>query len=577
MKKYFSLKAAGALVLVLFFLVVSAGFAFSCEPDNYSSKPWKFGVLSDTQWPNSPDGKNPNVAVNVINHINQEFINQRVKFVVQVGDLTDNGANNSLDITATFRQALYNAGIGFYPLRGNHESSKTAAIEFQRLFPQTQTGVNNQTPLDAMINTTIYGPQANTNTPFTVGSNFASSSDDFAGLTYSFDYRNARFILLDQFTPPSGASHSVLDATQVNWVGARLQNRPANTHAFVFGHKHLISENHADTLFGSNPSANPSGLQDLFMSSLFNSGVRYYLGGHDHMHNRAIVTSPDGASRVQNIITASDSYKFYIPQNPSNDAKYDIPANGITNGPREMEISQELFQIGYYIVTVDGPRVTVDYYASPNGCSGDCDETYDVIPYTFTKHETFGYSLNGKEFLVAQGQSYANVQDNHDDTVAMILGGFNGSVATDYAGRPFTKTVDTGWSHQTHDTDSDILTLWGMADLGSDQTDVFTLAMTYDHDKVHHEELKRGLFGLVTRDADGDWINVVDKNTGGTRKFVYGPWQSGYALGTYGVDPHTHTVWAVINYNGDFAAAPFHEKHKDSRKHEEDHRSGDRR
>ena len=119
------------------------------------------------------------------------------------------------------------------------------------------------------------------------------------------------------------------------------------------------------------------------------------------MHNRAIVTSPDGNSKVHDIITASDSYKFYIPQNPSNDATYDIPANGITNGPREMELSQELFTVGYYIVTVDGPRVTVDYYASPNGCNGDCDETYDVIPYAFSKHETYGYSLNGKEFLVS--------------------------------------------------------------------------------------------------------------------------------------------------------------------------------
>ena len=122
--------------------------------------------LSDAVWPNSPDNKNPNsVAVNVINHINQEFINHGVKFVVAVGDLTDNGSILALDTRATFTQALYNAGIGFYPLRGNHESSKTGAIEFQRIFPQTQTGVNNQTPADALVTTTYYGaPPANTNT-----------------------------------------------------------------------------------------------------------------------------------------------------------------------------------------------------------------------------------------------------------------------------------------------------------------------------------------------------------------------------------------------------------------------------
>jgi hypothetical protein len=323
---------------------------------------------------------------------------------------------------------------------------------------------------------------------------------------------------------------------------------------------------------------NPSGLQDTFMANLFNNGVRYYLGGHDHVHNRAIVTSPDGYSKVQNIILASDSYKFYIPQNPSNDAKYDIPANGITNGPREMEISQELFTIGYYIVTVDGPRVTVDYYASPNGCNGDCDETYDVIPYTFTKHETFGYSLNGKEFLVAEGQSYNNVQDNHDNTSARILGGFNASTGMDYSGRPFTKTVDTGWSHQTCATDSDILSLWGMTStLGSEQTDVYTLSMNYDHRRVRPEHLGHGLFGLAAKDADGNWINAVEKNFGGAKKFVVGAWNPSYELGTYGVDPSTHTVWAVINYNSDFAVAQFNEKHEDCREErDEEHRDSER-
>ncbi len=556
MKKLYWLETVCVLMLALFIGVSSAW-----------AEPWKFGVMCDTQWPNSPDNKNPNVAVNVINHLNQEFINQGVKFVVQVGDLTDNGSNPSLDIRATFAQALYNAGIGFYPLRGNHESSKTAAVEFQRIFPQTQTGINNQTPLDSLVTTIYYGaPPANTGTTFTVGSNFASSSADFAGLTYSFDYKNARFVLLDQFTPPSGASHSVLDATQVNWIGTELSDPNRPQHAFVFGHKHLISENHADTLFGNNPSANPSGLQDTFMANLFNNGVRYYIGGHDHMHNRAIVTSPDGYSKVQNIILASDSYKFYIPQNPSNDAKYDIPANGINNGPREMEISQELFTVGYYIVTVDGPRVTVDYYASPNGCNGDCDETYDVIPYTFNKHETFGYSLNGKEFLVAEGQPYTLVKDSFAGTTAQILSGFNGSTATDYIGRILTKTVDTGWTDKTvgtpktdDDAASNILSLWGMADLGRADADVFTLSMNYDAEKSRPEHIGQGLFGLATKDAEGIWINAVDKNVGGTKRFVMGAWDPSYELGTYGIDPATHTAWAVINYNGDFAVARFNQ------------------
>jgi hypothetical protein len=519
--------------------------------------PWKFGIMSDTQWKGSPDGLNPNyVAVNVINHLNQEFIKQGVKFVVQVGDLSQNGDILGLDTTATFRQALYNAGIGFYPLRGNHESSATAAAEVQRIFPQTQTGINNQTPADALVNNTVFGPQTNTNTTFPVGTNFNSSSADFAGLTYSFDYDNARIVLLDQFTPPSGASHSTLTDSEVAWVGSRLSGRPAGTHAFVFSHKGLITENHADNLFGNDPSANPD-LTNTFMADLSQNGVRYLFGGHDHMHNRGLITSPDGNYKVQDITTASNSYKFYIPQTTPNDVKYDNPT-------REMEIAQELFTIGYYIVTVDGPRVTVDYYSSPNGCNGDCDQDKDVIPYTFTKRESFGYSLNGREFQVAQVESFSTVQDSFHGTTARILSGVNGSTAADYAGRPFSKLVDTGWTPKTiakhkkdDETASDILTLWGMADLGSDHTDVYTLSMSYEPSKLLPIQLGQGLLGLAAKDRKGNWVNAVDMNIGGKKKFVLGPWKPGFELGTYGIDLKTRTAWAVINYNADFAVAGF--------------------
>ena len=220
--------------------------------------------------------------------------------------------------------------------------------------------------------------QANTNGTFSVGSNFASEPT-MEGLTYSFDYDNARFVLIDQFTKPAGTSHSNLDATDVNWIGNQFASRPANTHAFSFAHKGLITENHADNLFNSsNPTASQASkdLMETFMKNLQNNGVRYHMGGHDHMHNRAIISSPNtGNYKVQNIIAASDSYKFYIPPYQS---LYNTQSAFRT---LETPIAQEIFTVGYYIFTVDGPKVTVDYYAMPNGCDGDCDQTYDVIPY----------------------------------------------------------------------------------------------------------------------------------------------------------------------------------------------------
>jgi hypothetical protein len=241
----------------------------------------------------------------------------------------------------------------------------------------------------------------------------------------------------------------------------------------------------------------------------------------------------------------------------------------------------------------------------PNGCNGDCDQTYDVIPYAgntptaypyvspavfystpvpFSKHETFGYSLNGKEILVPQGGSYALTDDTskaiangeagYVGTTAAILSGTNGSKGRDYNGRTLTKTVDTGWAPKDNDVlDSDILTLWGMADSlatnftdsgnsnyhymyvvpNTTLTDTYVLSMTYA--PGHSEHLGNGGFGIATKDAAGNWINAVDNNVGGTKTFVKGTWKSNYGLGAYGVDASTKTAWAVINYTGDFAVA----------------------
>ena len=99
-------------IFVMLFLAVSSATA----------QHFKFGVMSDTQWKSSPDGKNPNtVAVNVIKHLNQEFIKHGVKFVIAVGDVTDNGSTLALDTRATFAQDLYNASIALVDERCKQE------------------------------------------------------------------------------------------------------------------------------------------------------------------------------------------------------------------------------------------------------------------------------------------------------------------------------------------------------------------------------------------------------------------------------------------------------------------------
>jgi len=564
MRKLFCSKTVLALAFVVG-MFIGTGWAFA--------QPWSFGIISDTQWTVSDDGKNPNtVAADIIKQINREFIVRGVELVIAVGDTVDVSTQTNVDTRALFVQDLYNAGIGFYPLRGNHEAEWTGSgPEFVRVFPQTQNGLNNNTPADInpsiIPGTDTIAPDAKVGFPFTVGSNFSSPNLTFngvsmQGLTYSFDYNDARFVLLDQFDN-SGNTNNTTISQQQTWITSRLSDHRRPQHAFVFGHKGLITENHADNLFGANPAADPSST-DAFIGSLANNGVRYYIGGHDHMHDRTVVWTTDGTTaQVKELICASDSSKFYTPVNPSNDNKFDVPAFGHT---RQIPLTQELNRIGYYIVTVDGPRVTVDYYAVPTAQVNGLIQTTPPLTENWQKRERFGYSLNGNEFLVAQNQSYTDVVDSFRDTDARILNGTNNSTATDASGRPFSKAIETGWSPKTPGAASDILTLWGMASgLGSGKTDTYTLSMSYDpRCGVTQKELKSGLFGLATKDANGDWINAVARNFGGTGKFILGPWSPGYGLGTYGVDPNTHTAWAVINHNSDFAVAPFtEEKNKD--------------
>jgi hypothetical protein len=535
--------------------------------------PWKFAVMCDTQW-GADDGKNPNtVATDIISQLNQEFIDHGVKLVVAVGDLSDKGCASlpcaPMQTRAAFAQALYNAGIGFYPLRGNHDSQLLGATEFRRLFPQTRDGVNNATPADALALTfgtdTITFP-AKTGATFTIGKNFDSPWElpGLDGLSYAFDFNNVRFVLLDQFTQTNNYPNSI--AEQQAWIDRALSARPAGGHAFVFGHKHLISDNHTDGLFGANPAADPEG-QDAFIKSLSNNLVHYFIGGHDHMHLDSVFTTTDGVSgSVHDLVLASDSYKFYTPLSPSNDATYDVPAFGHA---RQTRITEELYTLGYYVFTVDGPRVTVEYFAAPSGYTGPATPDFEytltttpVLHGNFTKHGTFGYSLNGKEFLVAQGASYATVSDSFATatssvpTTFKILAGTNGSAAKDAIGLgALVKAIDTGWTAKTSATASDLLTLWGLGDLGATSTDTYVIQLSYDPASATGT-LTDGKFGVAAKDASGSWVSAVSLNTGGTASFVAGAYTAGAALGTYGVDTTKKVAWAVVNQpQGTFAVA----------------------
>jgi len=538
--------------------------AFACccaaTPHRAEAAPWKFGLISDTQWETDLDAENPHtVAVGIVNQVNKEMVRQGVKFVVAVGDLADMSGSSPdsavpcEDTRATYAQELYNAGIGFFPLRGNHDDSKWAATEFLRVFPQTRDGVQNRTPDNAFVWTDSAdikpALRASTST-FSIGTGFSSPSE-LSGLSYAFQYGNASFLLIDQFTNPDSASIPV--DTQEVWIDSILSHRASGTHAFLFGHKGLIMGNHKDGLFGSDVTADPAGV-DAFIKSMKANNARFLFNGHDHMHEYSLVTTTDSVSaNVHELTLASDSYKFYTPGKPYNDSA-DVTAYHVH---RQIPVSQRLYDVGYYIVTVDGANATVDYYSVPSGSVSTITTTPELTGNWKWK-QRLGNSLNGKEFLVPQGGPYNVVADTFQGTAARILDGINTATDTDYVGRHFRQLVNTGWSgaDSLPSQSSHILSLWGLAlSLGSDTTAPFVLALSYDSVHTNLDSLKTGTIQLVARDTAGNWQLAAARNSRGTAAFVVRPWKNGDTLGVYGLDTTTHQVWAVLDRSADFAVA----------------------
>ncbi len=641
---------------------------------------WTFGVTADTQWtithsltwddddpyyahvnPNYREENPDYVSVATLLRLNQEFIDRGVRFVVQLGDLTDRAGNDAMFTHAAARQPLYDAGIGFFPVRGNHES-------YGRLY-----GLDP----DADMNVPAWReafPQTQGEGPIFDARNFhRPDEEELRGLSYSFDYgahgSDARFVFMDieptyywlRVQPPHEVygqgyrfrndfnwivyqhNEDLLDPSgnvipagtwfrinssgnpavgffgaaptdetveplepeitsdgtrffpgdQQGWIDNRLEDEKRPEHAFVLTHRNLMGQNHVDTAWGSNPAVSIDE-QNVFYRSLQENGVGYFLSAHDHMHHRGIILSPDGNWSVEQLIASSSDPKFYTP----------VASSMAGQRWRETPISQELHNIGYYVFTVDGARVTVDYFSDrygnfgtdycwPDGFpgpDGSCSDprfgsaaerigSLSLPNFYFEHKETWGYGQNGQRFIVPQGISYAGetvvdedgevvaeyprVQDSFNGTHAQILAGANGSEATDGipgAPRALSKTVTTGWmaNPDSGKLKSDVLSLWGMGELGVEETDVFVLSMSFDFKNMN--QLGTGAIGIATYVND-EWVNAVDQNFGGHKNFVVGPYVDGvHELGTYGVDPGTKTAWAVLNYNADFAVANAIEK-----------------
>lgn len=602
---------------------------------------FKFGVMGDTQWAfdlDDPTGLNKHtVAGSYISQINSEMISHGVKFVIQVGDLTNYGYDEAIAQREKYARPLYDAGIGFFPMRGNHEpwgdmfdsvdtdadgeydtavQNSYAIPAIQANFPQTQGGLTVMDVLDPITNEPVLDPITEEPTGETFeqlntgnATNFSSPTNDtypnmeaeLAGISYAFDYddengNSATFVIIDPWktdtmeNPLFGKNYwanyggiwilpfpyGYTMASQQEWISERIDSTTRGTeHAFVFSHQPLIGGNHEDSPFGFlafdptditdetdpdyvQPSwADPGFVdpitdapdntadQNTFYADLVANDVAFYISGHDHLHDLSIVESPDGDSSMRQIICAPACPKFY-------NATYDTAEWRGAKADRKTTIDTEYDNSGYYIYTVDGPIVTVDYYSD---ATGNIDPSADYTPqFTFVKKNTFTYSLNGQSFMVDRGDSFEEEDEEVTDTyegTTISIGGNNTSMAVDDPNgdetamtTPLTKRITTAWKDQAQYTgiDSNVLILNGFKESATGMGNKYILTMSATGVTVGS-----GTW-IVAMNNDGEFERIIE-----TGAYQSGPALITYSVGSYGYDTTDNTIWTILDDNGIFA------------------------
>jgi autotransporter-associated beta strand protein len=157
-------------------------------------------------------------------------------------------------------------------------------------------------------------------------------------------------------------------------------------------------------------------------------------------------------------------------------------------------------------------------------------------------------TLSGSGSLDFAGGGLARLSTAGGSTLGTLLAGS--------AGAAVSLNPAISWLAATGSTSSDILRLTNTS--GTAQV----LSLTYDPSLTlaRPEDVQLGWFNA----GSSAWVNAVNGNTGGSSSFFTGSWDDYLvanpsatptsALGVYGTDVTTNTVWAVVNHNSDFAA-----------------------
>lgn len=284
--------------------------------------PVRFLVVGDSR------GADNGVSSAILGEIVQAGLDERVDFLLFTGDLVNGSSEaeilrSQLTYWREIMQPLYDAGIGVYPVRGNHDARS-----------------------QAVWNEVFSGPYA---LP-------ANGPEGEFGVTYSFEYRNVFVVGLDQYAR--------LHRVNLDWLGEQLaaNRQPV---VFAFGHEPAFKVSHPDVLDDSQDA------RDVFWKILATGGARIYFAGHDHLYDHARIDDGDGnpADDLHQIVVGGGGAPLVSA------GVYDGD-----NGPWEPVHVFGDVSFGYGLVEVNGFHVTLTW--KRRAAANDFQPGGDILIYS---------------------------------------------------------------------------------------------------------------------------------------------------------------------------------------------------
>jgi len=302
-----------------------------------AAEPWRFIITCDSR-----GGLATGVNDAILGEMVRETLHWNADFLVFAGDLVYGaGVSPAQFETQLWNwvkvvRPLYDAGVGVYVCRGNHEAG-----DMWRAEPNEPPNPKENYALRWL---NVFGSDQHPELKLP-----DNGPADEKHMTYAVAHKNVLVLALDQY---AGAGHRVVHSVNQSWVDAQLRTN-TKPHVFAFGHEPAFRTFHSDCL-----DAYPD-RRDAFWRSLASAGARVYTCGHDHYYDHARIDDGDGNPNndVHQLIVATagaPSYSWMPPYRGDNGPFYPVQLYHVEQ------------RWGYVVVQIDDRNVTTTWMERHN-------------------------------------------------------------------------------------------------------------------------------------------------------------------------------------------------------------------